>query len=341
MVQIICPNCAANLEIPEAPIHTCEFCGTAIQVSLWVGQSSTGEITAEEIKNSVIFQDHYIVRCNYASSEAISIMEDWIKKVPGTDPQFEENSTITKRELKFYPMWVGEFTVSSDYRGLDDWPNFHQPAYDRAGWYEGVSYQQREESGHILREYQIPLFALQTIPKYLQDYIVPTTSKEYFDITHVKALGGKMIDSTYSVDDAKRTLRLAVLNRQMAEMRKEVHTITERNDKIEERDIFYIQFPVWQIEFQVDGSPGRKYEAYIDGSTGRVIHIDVPISKKFKILSLTAGLGQIAIGIGLVILGILIPSIIFLGVSAGVGLITYGGLLLSAGAKKGAQEKQV
>ncbi len=54
------------------------------------------------------------------------------------------------------------------------------------------------------------------------------------------------------------------------------------------------------------------------------------------------GIGlALGIGIGLVILGILIPSIIFLGVSAGVGLITYGGLLLSAGAKKGAQEKQV
>ena len=87
----------------------------------------------------------------------------------------------------------------------------------------------------------------------------------------------------------KRTLRLAVFNRQMNEMRKKLHSITNREDDLEEGDIFYIQFPVYEIEFHYNK---KKYQAYIDGSTGRVIHIDVPISRKFKLFSLIGGIGQ-------------------------------------------------
>lgn len=135
-------------------------------------------------------------------------------------------------------------------------------------------------------------------------------------------------------------MRLGVLNRQMGEMRKEVIQITDRRDDIEERDIYYIQFPVWEIEFSLPKIK-KTYQAFIDGSTGRIIHIDVPISRKFKILSLIGGLGQILLGIGLGITGILVPSIMFLGISAGVGLLVYGSILLSVSARKGAQEKQV
>ncbi|MBN2156915.1 MAG: hypothetical protein JW776_12805 [Candidatus Lokiarchaeota archaeon] len=341
MVEIVCPNCAANLDVPITPIHTCEFCGTAIQVSLMVGPdgtSITGEELPEETKKNFIFNDHYIVRSNYTASEAQSIMEDWVKKIPGAPQDFENTATITKRVLKFYPIWVGEYNASSDYRGIDNWPNFHRPAFDRPGWFEAVSYYQREESGNVLREYQIPLLGLKSTPNYLKNYVVPTTGKEYFDITHVKELGGEIIDSNYSSEEAKRTMRLAVMNRQMSEMRKEVHTITDRDDRVEERDVFYIQFPVYEIDFTYNK---KKYQAFIDGSTGRIIHIDVPISRKFKLISLIGGLGQIGVGIGLFVMGILIPSIMILGIAVGIGLVTYGSILLSMNFRKGAQEKQI
>jgi len=341
LIEIVCPNCAANIKLPTfAPVHTCGFCGTAIQVDQIAGpdgKSITGEELPEETKRTLIFNDHYIVRANYTGKEAQTIMEDWIKKRPQAPHDFETSATITRNNLKFYPIWVGEFTASSRYAGLDNWPEFHHPAHDRAGWYERVSYMRRTETGFVLREYNIPLLGLKSVPKHLRNYVVPTTSKEYFDITHVKELGGTIEDSVYSVEDAKRTLRLAVFNRQMNEMRKEVHTITNREDDLEEGDIFYIQFPVYEIEFHYNA---KKYQAFIDGSTGRVIHIDVPISRKFKLFSLIAGIGQIVLGVGLGILGLLVPSLIFGGLSAGVGLLVFGSLLLSMSAKKGAQEKQ-
>ncbi len=340
MVKIICPNCSANLEIPVAPVHTCEFCGTAIQVDQIAGpdgKSITGEELPEETKRTLIFKDHYIVKAHYTAKEAQSIMQDWIKKLPQAPQDFETSATITKQELVFFPIWVGEFTISSRYAGLDDWPEFHRPAHDRHGWYEHVSYHRRKETGFVLREYDIPLFGMKNVPKYLRGYNIPTSSKEYFDIGHVNELGGQVIDSQISVEDAKRTLRLSVFNRQLSEMRKEVHTVTDRQDDLEEGDIFYINFPVYEIEFHYNQ---KKYQAFIDGSTGRVIHIDVPISRKFKLFSLIAGLGQIGLGIGLGIMGLLVPSLIFGGLSAGIGLIVFGSLLLSMSAKKGAQEKQ-
>lgn len=340
-MKIICPECSANLDIPVSPVHTCEYCGVVIQVDQIAGpggKSITGEELPEETKRTLIFKDHYIVRANYTDKEAQTIMQDWIKKLPQAPQDFENSATITRRELKFYPIWVGEFTISSRYAGIDDWPEFHHPAYDRNGWYERVSYHQRTETGFVLREYQIPLMGLQTPPKYLRSYVVPTTSKEYFDITHVKELGGIVLDSTYGVEDAKRTLRLSAFNRQLAEMRKEVHTVTRRDDDMEEGDIFYIQFPVYEFDFSYNK---KKYHAYIDGSTGRIIHIDVPISRKFKLFSLIAGLGQIGLGVALGILGLVFPdNFIFGGLSAGAGLIVFGSLLLSMSAKKGAQEKQ-
>ena len=340
MVEIVCPNCSADLDIAIAPVHTCEFCGTAIQVSNIAGPdgvSITGEELSEDTKNTLILKEHYMVRCHYDASEARSIMQDWIKKIPGTPQDFENVTHITKQELKFYPIWVGEFTAESDYEGIDNWPQFFRPAHDRAGWFENISFHQNEESGHILREYQIPLLAMKPIPKYIRNYVVPTTGKEYFDITHVNELGATVIDSIYSADQVKRTMRLNVLNRQMLEMKKEVIQVTERHDDMDERDIYYIQFPVYEIEFTYNN---KKFQAFIDGSTGRVIHIDVPISRKFKLLSLIGGIGQIILGVGLGILGLTVQSLIFAGASAGIGLIVFGSLLLKLGAKKGAQEKQ-
>ena len=342
MVKIVCPNCAADLEVPPNPIHTCDFCGTAIQVSHMVGPDGTnitGEKLTEEAKSTYIIKDHYIIRCHYNGQEVQSLMEDWVKKVPGAPQDFETTAMITSRELKFYPIWVGEYKASSSYVGLDNWPKFSQPAYDRPGWYEYVWYYKREEKGKIHREYQIPLMALseKNIPKYLRNYTVTTTGKEFFDMTHVKELGGIVIDSVYTFDDAKKRMFNSVLNRQAGEMRKEVVSITNRNDNIEEQDVFYIHFPVYEFKFTYNN---KKYKAYIDGSSGRVIHIDVPISTKFRLTTILTGAAHAVIGIGLFVAGIMVPAITFLGVSAGVGIFGTGMLFLAMNFRKGAQEKQ-
>ena len=327
MVKIICPNCAADLDISPAPIHTCDFCGTAIQVSNMVGpdgQNITGEAITEEAQNTFILKDHYVIRCNYESHEVQAIMEDWITKVPGAPQDFETTATITQNELKFYPLWVGEYKADSNYTGSDNWPNFSHPAHDRAGWFEHVSYYQQEEQGNVKREYQIPLLAFNEnrIPKYLRNYRVPTTGKEYFDINHVKSVRGEVVDSAFTFEEAKNKMFQTVLNRQAGEMHKEVVNIIQRNDDVQENGVYYIHFPVYEIKFTYKK---KQYEAFVDGSTGRIINIDVPLSTTFRALTIAAGTGHIAIGLGLFISGLSVVSMMFFGVTVGIGLTALGG----------------
>lgn len=341
MVKIVCPNCAADLDVPNAPIHTCDFCGTAIQVSVLVGETAqtvTGQEVPEETKKSFIIKDHYVIRCQYTAEAAKSLMVEWISKIPGVTADFGEHITFDKINLKFYPLWVGEYTAASDYVGIDDWPSFHRPAFDRPGWFEGVSYHPHEERGHVLREYQIPILAISPdkIPKYLQNYIVSSTGKEYFDIKHVRNLNGEIIDSIYNFNEIKVRMQSEVLNRQSSEMHKEVKSISNRQDNITERGLFYIHFPVYEITYFFNNYP---YNAMIDASNGRIIHVDTPLTVGFKLKSSVMGLAGIIPGIILLILSS-IPSIKFFGITGGIGAIIIGIMFFAQNFRKGAEEKQ-
>jgi hypothetical protein len=340
MIEIVCPNCAADLQVPLSPIHTCDYCGTAIQVSKMVGQDATtitGQELSEETKNAYIIKDHFIVRAHYNPKEAQSILVDWIKKIPGAPQDFETSATIYDRELVFYPIWVGEYSADTNYVGIDDWPNFSIPAFDRPGWYEHVSYYKKEESGRINRQYQIPIIALnmEKIPKYLQTYEISTTGKEFFDITHVKTLGGRVEDSTFQIEEAKQKMNELVIDRQTNEIKKEIHTITNRDDDIQEHNIYYIHFPVYQVKFKYGN---KDYQALIDGSSGRIIHTAIPLAASYRMKTILTGSAFIIGAIMLILTGLLL-NIEFFGIGSGTGLGLIGIMFFLLNVRRGAKEK--
>ncbi|NMC05008.1 MAG: hypothetical protein GYA24_07350 [Candidatus Lokiarchaeota archaeon] len=348
MVKVVCPNCAADLDVAaDAPIHTCDYCGTAIQVNVMFGDKGAGDAAAGgDPKENYIIKDHYIIRCHYNQDMVKSLLVDWVKKIPGAPQDFEDAANINEIKLKFYPIWVGEYAATSDYVGLDDWPNFSRPAPDRPGWYEMVTYSPRQESGRVIREYQIPLMALpeQRLPAYLRDYAVTTTGKEYFDIKHVKKLSGEIIDSALKMNDARANMRQQVLDRQAREMHKEVKQIQSRSDDVQEKGVYYIHFPVYQINFIYNGKP---HDALVDGSSGRIVYVKAPISKEFR--AKTMGAGGAFLGGGLVLflvgllsaIGIIVPAIIpVAGISIGACLIIVGFLFFGLNMRKQASEKQ-
>jgi len=336
MVKVVCPNCAADLDVAtDAPIHTCDYCGTAIQVNVMFGDKGVGG----ESNENFIIKDHFIIRCHYNQDQVKNLLVDWVKKIPGAPQDFEDSANINEIKLKFYPIWVGEYSATSDYVGIDDWPNFSHPAPDKPGWYEHVSYSPRQEQGRVIREYQIPLMALpeQRIPTYLRDYAVTTTGKEYFDIKHVKKLSGEIIDSALKMVDAKATMRQQVLDRQAREMHKEVKQIQTRNDDIKEKGVYYIHFPMYQISFIYNGKP---HDALVDGSSGRIVFVKAPISKEFKAKTTMGGLAFLGIGLALLLMGIFIAAIIVAGISIGACLMVVGFLFFSLNMRKQASEKQ-
>ncbi|MHA1793798.1 MAG: hypothetical protein ACTSVI_14235 [Promethearchaeota archaeon] len=345
MVKIECPNCAADLDVPaDAPIHTCEYCGTAIQVSKIIGAQGgeggeTTTITSED-KKKLMIKDHYIIRCKYNRDFAKSLLVDWVQKIPGAPENFEAEANISKLDLKFYPIWVGELSATSDYVGIDDWPRFSKPAIDKPGWYEHVSYYKHEESGHVVREYQVPILALnlEKIPKYLRTYIVSTTGKEYFDINHCKKLGGDIIDSIYTLDQVRNMVQKEAFDRQTAEMHKEVKKITSRNDDIKLRGLFYIHFPVYEVEFTYKGKP---HNALIDGSNGRIIHVKVPVSVEFRLKTLLSGFAFVGTSILMFLLGALLNLAPFFNIGSGIFIFIIGLMFFGLNLRKKASERQV
>nr|MDO8115153.1 hypothetical protein [Candidatus Sigynarchaeota archaeon] len=217
----------------------------------------------------------------------------------------------------------------------------------RPGWFEAVTYYKKEERGRVIREYQIPLMAVpaEKLPQQLRDYVVTTTGKEYFDIQHVKKLGGEIIDSTFNMEQAKGTMRQQVLDRQASEMHKEVTQITGRNDDIQQKGVFYIHFPVYNVEFTYNNKP---HTAIIDGSTGRIIHVKVPVSTAFRAKTIGACAGFAAVGACfLVVLGLLpfllvtpvIPGMQMLGIILGICFEVVGCMFFGLNVRKQASEK--
>jgi hypothetical protein len=341
MVKVTCPNCAADLDVAaDAPIHTCDYCGTAIQVNVMFGDSGAGgAATGGKPGENYIIKDHYIIRCHYNQDQVKNLLVDWVKKIPGAPQDFEDSANINEIKLKFYPIWVGEYAATSDYVGIDDWPNFSRPALDRPGWYEMVTYSPKQEQGRVIREYQIPLMALpeQRIPTYLRDYAVTTTGKEYFDIKHVKNLSGEIIDSALKMNEAKTSMNQQVLDRQAREMHKEVKQIQSRNDNIQEKGVYYIHFPIYQIGFIYNGKP---HDALVDGSNGRIVYVKVPISKEFRAKTMTGGLAFLGVGLALLLIALLAQIIIVAGISIGACLIIVAILFFGLNMRKQASEKQ-
>ena len=126
------------------------------------------------------------------------------------------------------------------------------------------------------------------------------------------------------------------MNRQTAEMRKEVKKITQRSDNIQQRGLFYIHFPLYKILFNYNG---KEHDALIDGSSGRIVHVKVPVSKEFRAKTLmAAGLhwasGALLLGLGILWLWVF-------GLVSGIGLFVVGFMFLGLNLRGKASEKQV
>jgi len=337
MVKITCPNCAADLDVPAAPIHTCDYCGTAIQVSVMT--SGAPAAAGMDQKAQFIIKDHFIVKCQYNQEQVKNLLVDWVKKIPGAPQDFEEAANINSITLTFYPLWVGEYAATSDYVGIDNWPQFAKPAHDRPGWYEIKTYYKKEESGRVIREYQKPLMAvdMQKLPKYLREYNVTTTGKVYFDIQHVKKLGGKIVDSVYKFDEVKARLYQQVIDSQTAEMHKEVKQITSRRDDVNEKGLYYIHFPLYEIQFEYRG---KIHDALIDGSNGRIVHVKVPVSAEFRVKTLTSMSLFGIIGVLFVVFGLAQSLPMLFGIITGAGLIVVAILFLALNVRSKVSEKQ-
>ncbi|MFW9799165.1 MAG: hypothetical protein ACFFD9_01910 [Candidatus Thorarchaeota archaeon] len=303
MSTINCPNCDGPLEVPrDSSTIVCPYCSTTVQVK-------TGEILKES----------YVMRLQYSLENAWAKMLTWASKQLGVPKDLETKSKIVKSKLVYYPFWVVEVEAKADYTGIQSKPDF-----DRKGRFGRVNWKSVDESGHIELEKDVFVPASRDMPKALASYIIPTKRKEFFDKDLIKEVAGDLVPSnterSTAIESAKRSMESLLRN----EALKEVDFVSNMRTDLNIPAVFLVHVPVWHIKYDFSI---RKYDAMLDGASGRVISLKFPRKLAFRAMTMFSGLLHLGVGGGIGLL------LVYLGLTQFDGIFpTVAGIVFGLGA---------
>lgn len=275
--MVRCSFCNAEFRpLSNEKIVTCPYCGTTLTLQ--------GEIVKQ----------HYMLEVSYSEQEARNILFEWTSKQLGAPSNLATESQITYTQLVYYPFWVTKHEANTSFFGYDTDYRFSDPHPWIKGFYK-IEKSMKEESGSVARHYQLTVIATQQVPKALKNYEIPLRRKELFDMQVAKQHNGIILDSILSESQAETIAHKRALDMQTVHIRKEVEEIKTRDDKISTKGIFYVHVPVYVFKYKYGF---RKYNAWVDASTGHVIQAEYPRSLPFRTLSLLLGLVFLGVGGG-------------------------------------------
>ncbi len=300
-----CPHCDAPFTLPEdSRTVTCPYCNTTIQVS-------TGEILKE----------HYLMRLQFDKDRARETMLGWAMKQLGA-PKDLDRTDLKSSELVFWPFWVIEVEARAHYEGEQKKPDFGGKAtVGKMGW------KSVREDGDIAIERDIFVAAAKKVPPALTSYVIPTRRKEFFTSELVRSAGGTLrptvLERNAAVGQAKKEMDSVVHQ----EAKKEVDYVRKMTQQLAVPAVFLLHVPVWHLRYAYRL---RRYDAMVDGASGRVIYMEFPRKLAFRAMAVTGGMFHLAVGgaaaVVLVYLGItrfdlLFPSIA--GIVFGLGMLAF------------------
>ncbi|KXH76589.1 MAG: hypothetical protein AM326_02350 [Candidatus Thorarchaeota archaeon SMTZ-45] len=306
MSTIHCPNCDGPIQVPHhSSTIVCPYCSTTVQVK-------TGEILKES----------YVMRVQYTLNDAWDKLLNWATKQLGAPQDLEQKSKIVESEIVYYPFWVIEVEADGSYVGTQKKPN-----WNHGGRFTSLSWESVEEKGYLDLERDIFIPASADVPKALLDYIIPTKRKEFFSKDMIDDVAGKLrpvqVDREVAMDSAKRIMSLSLHDEAM----KEVDHVTRMDTTLKVSAVFLVYIPVWHIKYDFSI---RKYNAMVDGASGRVIALKFPRKMAFRAMTFIGGLLHLGVGGGLglllVYLGVTQFDGIFptaIGVVFGLGMLGF------------------
>ncbi len=272
MVGFQCPNCGAPLEMgPEDRVSVCENCKTCV----------TNE-------RSVI-KEHYLLPAHYSGSEGLERLILWLKKQTGTDEELPVNIQIVSSTLSFFPFWNVQVKADASYSGIGADATYYGP--DGLNEFKNIQKTRKAESGSLDRIFSFTYPAAPEVPSQLLSYEFPTRAKKYFGQSYAREYGGKVLNGHVSQTDAETRAKSDALSSMTGLILREVYETTSRDDRVEISSSYYLHVPVWDITYKF----GRKdYRAFVDASTGRVVHATYPISLEYRFQMGAASAGHLA-----------------------------------------------
>lgn len=307
MSDISCPNCDGPIEVPQhSNTVVCPYCSTTVQV-----------------KSGEILKESYVMRVQYSLDAAWKKMLDWTTKQLGAPNDIEEKAEIVESNLVYYPFWVVEVEAKADYEGTQKKPDFSRK--DRAsslGW-KSVS-----ETGHLDIEKDVFVPATEDIPRVLNDYIIPTKRKEFFSKDIISDVAGKLRPVQIARENAIDVAKARMIHLLNEEAKKEVDHVIRMDSQMNVPAVFLVHIPVWHIKYDFSI---RKYNAMVDGASGRVISLKFPRKLAFRAMTLFGGLLHLGIGGGLGVVLVYFGLTVFDGIFPTVFGIAWGlGMLVFA-----------
>jgi hypothetical protein len=290
------------------------------------------------VKTGEILKESYVMRVQYSLEDAWGKLLNWATKQLGAPQDLERKSKVVESELVYYPFWVVEVEADGEYVGTQKKPN-----WDAGGRFTRFSWESVEETGPIDIEKDIFIPASEDVPKTLLDYIIPTKRKEFFSKDLIDDVAGKLrpvqVEREAAIDLAKKRMSLLLHDEAM----KEVDQVNRMDTTLRVPAVFLVYLPIWHIKYDFSI---RKYNAIVDGASGRVISLKFPRKMAFRAMTLFGGLIHLGVGGGLglllVYLGLTQFDGVFptaFGIVFGLGFLGFGLRFLKTAFTLGAEEE--
>jgi hypothetical protein len=132
------------------------------------------------------------------------------------------------------------------------------------------------------RSFSLTYPASSQIPVEILGYQFPTRSKKYFSGFYAKEYGGEIYNGELDQAMVEERAKRDILNHMSEHLRREVFEVTSRSDEVSISSIYYLHAPIWHIQYKFNK---KGYEAFVDASTGRVVHATYPISIAYRAIN--------------------------------------------------------
>jgi predicted RNA-binding Zn-ribbon protein involved in translation (DUF1610 family) len=289
-----CPRCGGLIEFQEGTvIATCTYCGISCRR------------TGEE------YREHYMMELQYDIHALREVVMEQALKQLGAPSDVHEKGTIDSTDLTYWPFWIVRLHSRARYVGTQKRPDFGDKVRAKSYLMRNITIEE-EESFNETNNILIP--ATNSMPPILQTYHIPIVRKKFHDWEYIVDRKGKTVEVEIPPEQAEEIARRQIDERFKREAKREVSKFTVWDYSDEVTGFFLLHTPIWRIRYQYGK---RKYNAIVDGASGRVISMSFPRMLKHRTELLAISLLH---GVVATILWVIALSLLDLG---GVVLIVF------------------
>jgi hypothetical protein len=254
MKSIMCPNCAAPLEMEETQTHvTCPYCNVT-----------------SELKKVKELIEHYMLPVMYDAEQIRTELVGDILKHPGTPEDLHKSLKITKLDLKFIPYFIVTVHLRTEYSGVGEYATY---SFRYKSGYRNIDFHPKPEQGVFDDEREFIIYAAEEINNELLNFEISTRGKVYFQALEAEKVRADVTPSIFDLEQAKAEAINSMREIHKGLMLKELVQIQEVRDLPEVKGVYLLHIPFYFLEFEVSG---KKQTAILDGATGRTVITQIP-----------------------------------------------------------------